>query len=180
MFPLVRELADDDSVRSGRRSRAHLGLAARGVHWASGGRVLRSSRDLGLSSRRNLLACTDSGLVPFAEEQIDMILLERVFRYPQSDDATRNFDSGTGVLLYSWFREHGALTGSSAEGGQLRLDRPRRNRGASRIRCHRGNTLAESLGLTVRARSIDPTELACWMTGWCAAITSQVQRPRTD
>lgn len=73
---------------------------------------------------KTVLACAGSGgLVPFAEQQIDMVLLERVFRYPQADDATRNFDSGTGVFLYSWFREHGALVGSTADGGLLRLDR---------------------------------------------------------
>ncbi|CAL9391063.1 DUF6421 family protein [Streptomyces sp. enrichment culture] len=72
---------------------------------------------------KTVLACADSGVVPFAAEQIDMILLERVFRYPQADDATRNFDSGTGVLLYSWLREHGALAGSPADGGLLRFDR---------------------------------------------------------
>lgn len=71
---------------------------------------------------RTVLACADGG-VPFAQEQIDMILLERVFRYPLADDATRNFDSGTGVFLYSWLREHGALTGSPEAGGLLRLDR---------------------------------------------------------
>ncbi|KOU52101.1 DUF6421 family protein [Streptomyces sp. NPDC054949] len=74
---------------------------------------------------KTVLACADSGLVPFAEQQIDMILLERVFRYPQADDATRNFDSGTGVFLYSWFREHEALVGSPADGGLLRFDRAR-------------------------------------------------------
>ncbi|MTD55518.1 hypothetical protein GKO32_16270 [Amycolatopsis sp. RM579] len=72
---------------------------------------------------KTVLACADNGVVPFAAEQIDMILLERVFRYPQADDATRNFDSGTGVFLYSWLREHGALAGSPADGGLLRFDR---------------------------------------------------------
>ncbi|MEU8828056.1 DUF6421 family protein [Streptomyces sp. NPDC048636] len=71
---------------------------------------------------KTALACADGG-VPYAEEQIAMILLERVFRYPQADDATRNFDSGTGVFVFSWLREHGALTGSPADGGLLRLDR---------------------------------------------------------
>ncbi|MFI0821035.1 DUF6421 family protein [Streptomyces sp. NPDC021098] len=71
---------------------------------------------------KTVLACADGG-VPYAEEQIAMILLERVFRYPQATDATRNFDSGTGVFLYSWLRERGALTGSVADGGLLRLDR---------------------------------------------------------
>lgn len=71
---------------------------------------------------KTVIACA-SGEVPFAQEQIDMILLERVFRYPQADDATRNFDSGTGVFLYSWLREHGALLGSSQNGAKLVLDR---------------------------------------------------------
>ncbi|MGH3116148.1 MAG: DUF6421 family protein [Gaiellales bacterium] len=71
---------------------------------------------------KTVLACADGGL-PHAQEQIDMILLERIFRYPQADDATRNFDSGTGVFLYSWLRAHGALTGSPEAGGMLHLDR---------------------------------------------------------
>ncbi|MFI0781052.1 DUF6421 family protein [Streptomyces sp. NPDC021212] len=71
---------------------------------------------------KTAVACADGG-IPYAEEQIAMILLERIFRYPQADDATRNFDSGTGVFLYSWLREHGALTGSVHDGGLLRLDR---------------------------------------------------------
>lgn len=71
---------------------------------------------------KTVLACAGGG-VPFAREQIDMILVERIFRYPQADDATRNFDSGTGVFLYSWLRAHGALTGSPEDGGLLRLDR---------------------------------------------------------
>ncbi|MFG2986277.1 DUF6421 family protein [Streptomyces sp. NPDC048258] len=71
---------------------------------------------------KTVLACASGG-VPFAREQIDMILLERIFRYPQADDATRNFDSGTGVFLYSWLRAHGALTGSPETGGLLHFDR---------------------------------------------------------
>jgi hypothetical protein len=71
---------------------------------------------------KTILACAD-GELPLARQQIDMILLERIFRYPQADDATRNFDSGTGVLIYSWLRAHGALTGSPEAGGLLHLDR---------------------------------------------------------
>lgn len=70
---------------------------------------------------KTVLACADGG-VPLAREQIAMILLERVFRYPQADDATRNFDSGTGVFLYSWLRRHQALTESPEADGLLRLD----------------------------------------------------------
>lgn len=73
---------------------------------------------------KTILTCSDSQ-IPHAHEQIDMILLERVFRYPLADDATANFDSGTGVLLYSWLREHGALTGSPDGGQLLHLDRDR-------------------------------------------------------
>ncbi|MQM27821.1 DUF6421 family protein [Glycomyces albidus] len=69
---------------------------------------------------KTVLACADDGL-PHADEVIDMILLERITRYPLAEDATRNFDSGTGVFLFSWLRRRGALT--DAEGGLLRLDR---------------------------------------------------------
>lgn len=65
------------------------------------------------------LAAAD-GTVPFAAEQTDMIVLERIFRYPLAPDATRNFDAGTGVLLFSWLRERGALTD---DGCRLRYDR---------------------------------------------------------
>lgn len=74
---------------------------------------------------KTVLACVDSGVVPYPGEQVAMVLLERIFRYPQADDATRNFDSGTGVFVYSWLRAQGALTGSTADGGLLRLDRDR-------------------------------------------------------
>ncbi|MBB5935699.1 DUF6421 family protein [Streptomyces zagrosensis] len=67
------------------------------------------------------LACAE-GDVPHAAEQIDMILLERMFRYPLADDAVRNFDAGTGVFLYSWLRSAGALT---QRGERLSLDRAR-------------------------------------------------------
>lgn len=69
---------------------------------------------------KTVLACADDGL-PHADEVIDMILLERIFRYPLAEDATRNFDSGTGVFLFSWLRRRGAL--ADAEDGLLRLDR---------------------------------------------------------
>ncbi len=67
------------------------------------------------------LAC-DAGGVPHADEQIAMIVLERMFRYPLADDAVRNFDAGTGVLLFSWLRASGALT---ERGERLHLDRRR-------------------------------------------------------
>lgn len=54
------------------------------------------------------LACAGGG-VPFGPEQVEFILLERMFRYPLHPAATRNFDAGTGVLLFSWLRAEGAL-----------------------------------------------------------------------
>lgn len=69
---------------------------------------------------KTALACVHHD-IPFGEEQLVMIVLERVFRYPLADDAVRNFDSGTGVFLYSWLREAGAIT--DAPDGRLDLDR---------------------------------------------------------
>ncbi|MGA4838431.1 DUF6421 family protein [Streptomyces sp. G45] len=69
---------------------------------------------------RTVLACHADDTVPHADEQIAMVLLERMFRYPLDAHAVRNFDAGTGVFLYSWLRERGALTGDRA--GRLRLD----------------------------------------------------------
>ncbi|WP_075554198.1 DUF6421 family protein [Pseudonocardia sp. Ae505_Ps2] len=58
---------------------------------------------------KTVIVAVDDDRVPFREEQIDMILLERLIRYPRSRAATRNFDAGTGVFLYSWFRERGGI-----------------------------------------------------------------------
>ncbi|GGP46597.1 DUF6421 family protein [Streptomyces melanogenes] len=66
---------------------------------------------------KTVLACHDDA-VPYADEQIAMILLERMFRYPLDARAVRNFDAGTGVFLYSWLRERGAL---ADHGGRLSL-----------------------------------------------------------
>ncbi|WP_371649657.1 MULTISPECIES: DUF6421 family protein [unclassified Streptomyces] len=66
---------------------------------------------------KTVLACHDDA-VPYADEQIAMILLERMFRYPLDARAVRNFDAGTGVFLYSWLRERRAL---ADHGGRLSL-----------------------------------------------------------
>ncbi|MEI5097369.1 DUF6421 family protein [Streptomyces sp. PmtG] len=69
---------------------------------------------------KTVLACHTDSAVPYADEQIAMILLERMFRYPLDARAVRNFDAGTGVFLYSWLRERGAL--AETRDGRLRLD----------------------------------------------------------
>ncbi|MFK4065527.1 DUF6421 family protein [Streptomyces sp. NPDC029674] len=70
---------------------------------------------------KTALACHEDA-IPYADEQIDMILLERMFRYPLDARAVRNFDAGTGVFLFSWLRRLGAITD---ENGRLRLHRDR-------------------------------------------------------
>ncbi|GGS19268.1 hypothetical protein GCM10010252_68350 [Streptomyces aureoverticillatus] len=72
---------------------------------------------------KTVLACHDDALVPYADEQIAMILLERMFRYPLDAHAVRNFDAGTGVFLYSWLRARRAIVGDRGDG--LRLDHER-------------------------------------------------------
>ncbi|MFI8932111.1 DUF6421 family protein [Streptomyces sp. NPDC053474] len=72
---------------------------------------------------RTALACHADPAVPYADEQIAMILLERMFRYPLDAHAVRNFDAGTGVFLYSWLRERRALAPGRA--GLLHLDHDR-------------------------------------------------------
>lgn len=71
---------------------------------------------------KTVMEC-ERGDIPYAHEQVDMLLLERVFRYPLAADSTQNFDSGTGVFLYSWLRDRGALSGDLADG--LHFDRKR-------------------------------------------------------
>lgn len=70
---------------------------------------------------QTILACLESDL-PMARPLIDMVLIERMFRYPLDPAAQRVFDSGTGVLLFSWLREQGAIT--AADGERLRLSLP--------------------------------------------------------
>lgn len=69
---------------------------------------------------KTIITATDDDRIPFRDEQIAMILLERLVRYPRSRVATRNFDAGTGVLLYSWFRERGGIRPA---GSHLLFDR---------------------------------------------------------
>ncbi|MEQ8965570.1 MAG: DUF6421 family protein [Azospirillaceae bacterium] len=68
------------------------------------------------------LACLD-GAVPHGEAILQFVLFERMLRYPRQPDATRNFDSATGVLLYEWLRDKGAI--HPAEEGRLAIDRSR-------------------------------------------------------
>ncbi|WP_349358124.1 DUF6421 family protein [Stappia sp.] len=68
---------------------------------------------------QSYLACRESDLVD-AEAVAEFILLDRSFRYPLEPDWNRNFDSGTGLILFAVFEEHGLL--SHGPEGRLRLD----------------------------------------------------------
>ncbi len=58
--------------------------------------------------------------VPFAREMIEVVLFERMLRYTFQPDTTRNFDAGTGFLLFQWLLEDGAIKSSAR--GHLQLD----------------------------------------------------------
>lgn len=47
--------------------------------------------------------------VPYGPSVVEFVLLERLFRYPVQADVRSNFDSGTGVFLFEWLAEHGAI-----------------------------------------------------------------------
>ena len=86
------------------------------------------------------LACLD-GAVPHGEAILQFVLFERMLRYPRQPDATRNFDSATGVLLYEWLRDREAIR--PAGGGRLTLDRGRLAEGLRALvdpRAGAGNT----------------------------------------
>jgi len=50
-------------------------------------------------------SCSD-----WAEMLAEFVLLERMFRYPAQNDALRNFDAASGVLLYEYFRRCGVVS----------------------------------------------------------------------
>lgn len=58
--------------------------------------------------------------LPFQRELVEFIVFERMFRYPAHPDAAKNFDAGTGVLLFQWLL--GGGYGLRADGPRLRID----------------------------------------------------------
>jgi hypothetical protein len=70
---------------------------------------------------QSFLACLEGG-VPHGPAVAEFILFERLLRYPQEPDCHRNFDAGTGLLLFEHLAREGALR---VEAGRLRLDRTR-------------------------------------------------------
>jgi hypothetical protein len=66
-----------------------------------------------------LLLMAREGDVPYFDELFSMILLERVFRYPLEPHPERNFDAGTGIFLFSYLQDRGAL---EIRGGLIGID----------------------------------------------------------
>jgi hypothetical protein len=64
--------------------------------------------ELKVDAKAILLAHSTS--MPYADELLAMILVERLFRYPLEKEAESNFDAATGVFLYSWLHATGAIT----------------------------------------------------------------------
>lgn len=58
--------------------------------------------------------------VPYGREVVEMMLLERMFRYPGQPDAPTNFDAGTGLLIFEWLASDGR--GVQLDGDRVRLD----------------------------------------------------------
>ncbi len=49
------------------------------------------------------------GQLPAAETVMEFVLLDRMLRYPRHPEATRNFDAGSGFLLFEHLANHGAI-----------------------------------------------------------------------
>lgn len=58
--------------------------------------------------------------IPHGKAVAEMILMERLFRYPLQPDAPRNFDAGTGFVLFEWLNQRSVLTETN---GELSMDR---------------------------------------------------------
>jgi Family of unknown function (DUF6421) len=69
---------------------------------------------------QSALAAQAHGL-PFADELVEFILLERLFRYPFQPDALRNFDSATGFFLAAWLSARGAGLAPAGDGRRVRV-----------------------------------------------------------
>lgn len=68
------------------------------------------------------ILCGRDGSVPFGSEVLEMMLLERLFRYPGQPDAPTNFDAGTGLLMFEWLAATGAGVEVTAAGTTLDVE----------------------------------------------------------
>lgn len=49
----------------------------------------------------------DKYSLPYKNELLEFVILERLIRYPGQPDALTNFDAGTGYFLFEWLIENG-------------------------------------------------------------------------
>ncbi|MDE1462524.1 DUF6421 family protein [Spartinivicinus poritis] len=69
---------------------------------------------------QTLFACLQDETIPHRLEVAEFILLDRMFRYPTEKNWSKNFDSGTGLLMLSWFIQENAIKITEAK--QLVID----------------------------------------------------------
>ncbi|WDE11837.1 DUF6421 family protein [Thalassomonas haliotis] len=58
---------------------------------------------------QTILTLSKDESLPYRREAIELILFERLIRYPQELDAESNFDSGTGIFLLEWLLRNQAI-----------------------------------------------------------------------
>jgi hypothetical protein len=66
--------------------------------------------------------CGRDADIPYGRDVVEMMLLERLFRYPAQPDAPTNFDAGTGLLMFEWLARAGAGITVTAEGIVIDVD----------------------------------------------------------
>jgi Family of unknown function (DUF6421) len=62
---------------------------------------------------QSVQACLRDATIPYRWEVFELVLFDRLFRYPCGDDALSNDDAGAGVLLGTWLLRHGVLNQSA-------------------------------------------------------------------
>jgi hypothetical protein len=68
------------------------------------------------------MLCGRDERVPFGRDVVEMMLLERLFRYPAQPDAPTNFDAGTGLLMFEWLAANGGGITVTPEGTVVDVD----------------------------------------------------------
>lgn len=59
----------------------------------------------------------------FKQEVMEFILLERLLRYPNQEDATKNFDAASGFLLFEWLRRNADCFDQADDGWTIDIER---------------------------------------------------------
>lgn len=114
--PLYSTELDDEGMYEARCCWGHL----HEYYHQVGPRPFRSNREFKTQLYTGLLeelkvdlqtvqACIRDTDLPYRWEVLELMLFDRLFRYPRASDALTNDDSGAGVLLGTWLLRHGAV-----------------------------------------------------------------------